>query len=300
MVEKKEDLGNAIALNSSMVNSAQLIGPSIASILIAAMGERMCLLLNGISFLAVIISLLARKITPKKVKTLSIHGLERLKEGFSYSFSFAPIRSVLLLLALISLMGMPYILLMPIFANDILHGGPHTLSFFMGGSGAGALMGAFFLASRRSVVGLEKWIALAASIFGIGLITFSLSRIFWFSLLLMLLTGFGFMVQRASSSTVLQTVVDEDKRGRVMSLYITALRGIAPFSGLLAGGLASKIGAPNTLMIGASCILGSLLFVRKLPLLKEIIHPIYVRMGIVSEVVPGIHPATELTVPPKD
>lgn len=301
MVEKKEDLGNAIALNSSMVNSAQLIGPSIASILIAAMGERMCLLLNGISFLAVIISLLAMKITPKKVKTLSIHGLERLKEGFSYSFSFAPIRSVLPLLALISLMGMPYILLMPIFANDILHGGPHTLSFFMGGSGAGALMGAFFLASRRSVVGLEKWIALAASIFGIGLITFSLSRIFWFSLLLMLLTGFGFMVQRASSSTVLQTVVDEDKRGRVMSLYITALRGIAPFSGLLAGGLASKIGAPNTLMIGgASCILGSLLFVRKLPLLKEIIHPIYVRMGIVSEVVPGIHPATELTVPPKD
>jgi MFS family permease len=162
-------------------------------------------------------------------------------------------------------------------------------------------MGAFFLASRRSVVGLEKWIALAASIFGIGLIAFSLSRIFWFSLLLMLLTGFGFMVQRASSSTVLQTVVDEDKRGRVMSLYIMALRGIAPFSGLLAGSLASKIGAPNTLMIGgACCILGSLLFVRKLPLLKEIVRSIYVRMGIVSEVVPGIHPATELAVPPKD
>ena len=208
MVERKEDLGNAIALNSSMVNSAQLIGPSIAGILIAAMGEGMCFLLNGISFLAVIISLLAMKITPKKVETLSIHGLERLKEGFSYSFSFAPIRSVLLLLALISLMGMPYILLMPIFARDILHGGPNTLGFLMGGSGARALMGAFFLASRRSVVGLEKWIALAASIFGIGLITFSLSRIFWFSLLLMLLTGFGFMVQRASSSTVLQTVVD--------------------------------------------------------------------------------------------
>lgn len=282
MVENKKDLGNAIALNSSMVNSAQLLGPAVAGLLIAAIGEGMCFLLNGLSFLAVIISLLAMKITPRKIETSSTHGLKRLREGVSYSFRFIPIRSVLLLVALISLMGMPYMLLMPIFAKDILHGGPRTLGFLMGSSGAGALMGAIFLASRKSVLGLEKWITLAASIFGIGLIAFSLSRVFWFSSLLMLLTGFGMMVQHASSNTVLQTIVDEDKRGRVMSLYITSMRGMAPFGSLLIGGLASQMGAPYALMIGGvSCILGSLMFARKLPLLKEMIRPIYVRMGII-------------------
>ena len=173
-------------------------------------------------------------------------------------------------------------LIMPIFAKDILHGGPHTLGFLMGGAGAGALMGAIYLASRKSILGLEKWIALAASIFGIGLIAFSFSRVFWFSFLLMLLTGFGMMLQHASSNTVLQTIVDEDKRGRVMSLYVMSMRGMAPFGSLLIGGLASKMGAPYALMIGGvSCILGSLMFARKLPLLKEMIRPIYVRMGII-------------------
>jgi MFS family permease len=289
MIERREDLGNAIALNSSMVNSARLLGPSIAGVLIASMGEGMCFLLNGMSYLAVILSLLAMKITSKRTETPDTYVLHGLKEGFHYAFGFLPIRYILLLLALVSLIGMPYTVLMPVFARDILHGGPHTLGFLMGSSGVGALVGAIYLASRRSVLGLGKWIALAASLFGIGLIAFSLSRIFWFSLFLMLLTGFGMIVQMASSNTVLQTVVDEDKRGRVMSFYAMAFRGMTPFGSLLAGGLASKIGAPNTLMIGGiSCILGSLVFARKLPLLRQMVRPIYVKMGIVSERASGI------------
>jgi len=303
MVEivQTKDLGNAIALNSSIVNSAQLLGPSIAGILIASMGEGMCFLLNGISYLFVIVSLLAMKITSKKMETQNTHVLQGIREGFSYAFGFTPIRSVLLLLALSSLVGMPYRVLMPVFARDVLQGGPHTLGFLMGSSGLGALVGSIYLASRKSVLGLGKCITLATSIFGIGLIAFSLSRIFWFSLFLILLASFGVMVQMASSNTVLQTIVDEDKRGRVMSFYAMALRGMAPFGSLLAGGLASKIGAPNTLMIGGvSCILGSLIFARKLPLLREMVHPIYVRMGIVSETASGIQRATKLTIPTED
>lgn len=288
IVEKK-DLGNAIALNSSMVNSARLLGPSIAGMLIASMGEGMCFLLNGLSYLAVILSLLAMKITSKRTETPNTYVLHGLKEGFHYAFGFPPIRYVLLLIALVSLIGMPYTVLMPVFAKDILHGGPHTLGFLMGSSGVGALVGAIYLASRRTVLGLGKWISLAAGLFGIGLIAFSLSRILWFSLFLMLLTGFGMIVQMASSNTILQTVVDEDKRGRVMSFYAMAFRGMTPFGSLLAGGLASKIGAPNTLMVGGiSCILGSLFFARKLPLLRQMVRPIYVRMGIVSERASGI------------
>ena len=283
MVEKREDLGNAIALNSSMVNGTQLIGPSIAGLLIASIGEGMCFLLNGVSYIAVILSLFAMKITPRKIETSRVHGLKSLQEGFFYSFRFMPIRSVLLLIALISIMGWPYISLMPVFARDILHGGPHILGFLMAGSGAGALIGAIYLASRRSVVGLEKWISIAASIFGVGLIAFSLSRVFWFSFSLMLMNGFGLMLQHASSNTFVQTVVDEDKRGRVMSLYVIAMRGMVPFGSLLYGTLAAKIGAPNTFMIGgASCILASLLFAKQLPLLREMVRPIYVKMGLAS------------------
>jgi len=286
MVEivQTRDLGNAIALNSSIVNSAQLLGPSIAGILIASMGEGMCFLLNGISYFFVIASLLAMKITSRKMEIQNTDVLQGIKEGFSYAFGFTPIRSVLLLLALVSLIGMPYRVLMPIFASDVLHGGPHTFGFLMGSSGLGALGGSIYLASRKSVLGLEKWIALAASVFGIGLIAFSLSRVFWISLFLILLTSFGMMVQFASTNTVLQTIVDEDKRGRVMSFYAMALRGMAPFGSLLAGGLAGKIGASNTLMIGGiSCFLGALMFARKLPQWREMVRPIYVRMGIVSE-----------------
>jgi MFS family permease len=281
MVEivQKKDLASAIALNSSIVNCAQLLGPSVAGILIASMGEGMCFLLNGVSYLFVIVSLIAMKITRKEKEERDIHVLEEIKEGFLYAFGFGPIRFILLLLALTSLVGIPYRVMMPIFAKDILQGGPHTLGFLMAGAGVGALTGSIYLASRKGVPGLEKWIALAAGLFGIGLVGFSHSHVFWLSLTFVLLTGFGMMVQMASSNTVLQTVVEEDKRGRVMSLYAMAIRGMAPFGSLLVGGAASIIGAPNTLIIsGLLCLLGSAMFARKLPALREMVRPIYMRM----------------------
>lgn len=300
MVENREDLGNAIALNSSMVNSARLLGPSIAGVLIAATSEGTCFLLNGLSYLFVIASLLMMKVTPRKVKTLDTQVLQGLKEGFSYAFGFAPIRSIILLLGLVSLMGMPYAVLMPVFAKEILHGDSHTFGFLMGASGIGALTGALCLASRKSVLGLGKIIPLSAAIFGFGLIAFSLSRLFLLSLILMLISGLGMIMQMAASNTIIQTIVDDDKRGRVMSFYMMAFIGTAPFGSLLAGGLASSLGAPNTLMIGGvSCILGAVTFARKLPDLRKMVHPIYVRLGIIPEVASGIQTATELTVPPE-
>jgi MFS family permease len=287
MVEivQKKDLGNAIALNSSMVNSSRLLGPSIAGVLIASMGEGMCFLLNSVSYLAVIISLLAMRVPPGELSARRSHILEELREGLLYAYSFRPIRSILMLLALVSLVGMPYSVLMPVFARDVLHGGPHTLGFLLGGAGVGALTGAIYLASRKSVLGLGRWIAMAAGIFGTGLIIFSLSRVFWFSLVLMLVTGFGMIVQMASSNTVLQTIVEENKRGRVMSLYAMAFRGMVPFGSLLAGIMASRLGAPLTLVIGGGCcIAGSLFFARNLPRMREMVRPIYQRMGVFPDI----------------
>jgi MFS family permease len=301
MIERREDLGNAIALNSSLVNGARLVGPSIAGMLIATLGEGICFLLNGISFLAVIVALLAMRIKPDTREKQNPNVLRGLQEGFSYAFGFVPIRSILLLLALVSLMGMPYMVLMPIFAGKILQGGPQVFGFLLGASGLGALIGALYLASRRSVLGLGRIIVISSGTFGIGLIAFSLSRVFWLSMLSMLVTGFGMMVQMASSNTVLQTIVDEDKRGRVMSFYAMAFMGMVPFGNLLGGGLASLIGAPGTVMFGgAACILGSFLFARKLPLLREMIRPIYIKMGIMSETIRATQKATELTIPPED
>ena len=301
MVENKEDLGNAIALNSSMFNLARLVGPSVAGILIAAVGEGICFLVNAVSYVAVITALLAMKVTPIKIETAHTHLLKGLKEGFSYAFGFAPIKAIILLFALVSLMGMPYQVLMPIFARDVLQGGPHTLGFLMGATGVGALVGAFYLASRKSVVGLGKMIALAAGLFGAGLVVFSMSHVLWLSLFLVLIVGFGMMVQMASSTTVLHTIVDDDKRGRVMSFYAMSFMGMAPLGSLLAGSLASRIGAPYTLLIGGSfCVLGSLLFARKIPVLRKAIRPIYVKMGIIPEVATGIRTATVLTTPPRD
>jgi MFS family permease len=287
MIERKEDLGNAIALNSSIVNGARLIGPSVAGMLIATLGEGICFLLNGLSFLAVIAALMAMKIESKNKGDQRSQVFKGLKEGFSYAFGFAPIRSVLLLLALVSLMGMPYAVLMPIFAVKILHGGPQALGFLLGATGVGAIAGSIYLASRKSVLGLGRVIVISSTVFGIGLIAFSLSRLFWLSLLMMLLIGFGMMVQMASSNTVLQTIVEEDKRGRVMSFYTMAFMGMVPFGSLLAGSLANMIGAPNTVMIGGvTCILGSISFAKKLPTLRKIIRPIYVEKGIISEELP--------------
>jgi MFS family permease len=283
MIENREDLGNAIALNSSLANGGRLLGPSVAGVLIALVGEGMCFLLNGLSFLAVIGALLAMNIKPKKCHGQNRNVFHELKEGFSYAFGFAPIRSLLLLLGLVSLMGMPFTVLMPVFAGKILEGGPETLGFLMGAMGTGALTGTVYLASRKSVLGLGRIIAIATGLFGAGLILFSLSRVFLLSLLLIMPTGFGMFVQMTSTNTILQTLVEEDKRGRVMSFHSMAIMGMTPFGSLLAGSLASHFGAPTAVMIsGISCILGSLMFARKLPMLRVIARPLYVKKGIIE------------------
>jgi MFS family permease len=284
MIERREDLGNAIALNSSMVNGARLVGPAVAGVLIATLGEGMCFLLNALSFVAVIAALLAMRIAPKAREGQKTPLWQGLTEGYRYAFGFVPIRSLLLLLALVSFMGMPYTVLMPVFAGKILHGGPQTLGFLLGATGVGALAGTMFLASRRSVLGLGRIIVIASILFGMGLIGFSFSRLFVLSEILMVVTGFGMMVQMTSTNTVLQTLVDEDKRGRVMSFYTMAFMGMVPFGSLFAGSLASAIGAPETVMVGGiSCILGSALFAKKLPVIRRMVRPIYMKRGIIFQ-----------------
>ena len=299
LVEKKADLGNAIALNSAMFNSARMVGPTIAGLLIAAFGEGFCFLLNGLSYLAVIVALLRMRIPPTAEKKQKQKLLKGLKEGFSYSFGFAPIRSVLLLLMTVSMMGMPYIVLMPVFAKNILHGGSETLGFLMGAAGAGALCGAVYLAQRKTVAGLERVIPLMTGLFSLGLIGFALSRHQWLSLSLLLMAGFGLMVQMASSNSILQTIVDDDKRGRVMSFYVMCVMGTTPIGSLLAGVVANRLGAPQTLLIGGICCLaGAVLFMRKLPALRESIRPIYIEKGVISEAAFGLQAATRWSRPP--
>ena len=232
-------------------------------------------------------TLLFMRIAKPEPRQHANHVLQELKSGFSYAFNFAPIRSVLLLLSTVSLMGMSYSVLMPAFAKEILHGNSHTFGFLMGASGLGALSGALYLASRRSVLGLGKLLPIAASTFGGGLILLSFSRNFPVALIFMIITGAGMMLLMASSNTILQTIVDEDKRGRIMSFYTMAFMGTAPFGSFLAGSLAKVIGTPWTLTIGGCmCIVGAVIFGRKLPKLKKIVHPIYVRLGIIPEVYP--------------
>jgi MFS family permease len=287
MIETRGDLGNAIALNSSLVNAARLIGPSVAGILIAAFGEGICFLINALSYVPAIAALLAMRFEPPRAAAANGRVIEGLREGFSYVFGFKPIRYILLLLALVSLMGMPYQVLMPVFAQDILGGGPHTLGFLMGASGLGALIGTVYLACRKNVRGLGIVIAASAALFGIGLIAFSFSRVVWLSLALVLVAGLGMMVQMASSNTVLQTVVDDDKRGRVMSFYTMEFMGMAPFGSLLAGALAERIGAPNTLLVGGVfTVAGAVLFATRLRAMREILHPIYRKMGIMPDLNP--------------
>jgi MFS family permease len=295
MVEDRADLPNAIALNSSMVNGARLVGPSVAGVLIAIAGEGWCFLLDGVSYLAVIASLVMMRLAGAAPRGAEKHVLRELGDGVRYAFGFAPIRSVLLLLALVSLMGMPYTVLMPVMTSAVLHGGPHTLGFLMGATGTGALGGAVYLASRRSVLGLGSVVPAAAAPFGSGLVAFSLSRSFALSLVLMVVTGGGFMVQMAASNTIIQTIVREDMRGRVMAFYTMAFMGTTPFGSLLAGGLAARIGAPHTLLAGGcACILGAAVFGLQLPRLRQLARPIYVERGILPEIATGLSDAAAL------
>lgn len=301
MVDKKEDLGNAIALNSSMFNLARLIGPSLAGIIIAIAGEGICFLVNSISYLAAIAALIAMRINRKEIISQGKNIFSELQQGAKYAFGFPPIRYILTLIIIISLLGTPYVVLLPIFAKVILKGGPHTLGFLMAGAGIGALIGALYLASQKTVVGLGKIIPIATTIFGVGLLVVSRSSIFQLSLVMMLFIGFGMMVQMASSNTFLQTIVDDDKRGRVMSFYTLAFMGTMPLGSLLAGALASKIGAQNTVLIGGiATIITAIIFAQKLPYLRTIIRPIYQKMGILPEVTSAIQTATNIQIPPED
>ena len=284
MVDERADLGNAIALNSTMVHVARMVGPSAAGIIVGAFGEGECFLINAASYLAVILSLLLMKTAHVEADGKRIEVFEGIIEGFRYAFGFAPIRAILLLLAWISLLGMPYMVLMPVFARDILHGGPRTLGFLMGASGVGALIAALYLASRRSVLGLERKMAMAYALLGVSIVAFSLSRSFWLSTVFLVAAGFGMIVQITSSNTIIQTLVEEDKRGRVMSLFTMSFMGIVPFGCLLEGSLASHIGATNTLLINSvCCLLAAAVFGRQLPSLRKIARPIYESMGIASK-----------------
>jgi MFS family permease len=292
MVDDKRDLQNAIAINSSMVNVARLIGPSLAGMLIAVSSEGWCFLIDGISYIAVIASLLMMRLHTPEMKRAATSMLTELQAGWTYVAEFLPIRTILMLFALISLMGMPFVVLMPIFAKKVLGGGPHTLGFLMGAMGLGALLSALSLAARRNVRGLVKMVPIAAAVFGAGLVGFGLSHWFWLSMAMVFIAGMGMMQGMAASNTVIQTIVTEDKRGRVMSYYTMAFMGMAPFGSLLAGTMAHKFGAPWTVVAnGAVVLVGAAWFATRLPALRRQIRPIYMEMGIIPT--ESLQPAEE-------
>jgi len=301
MITDKEDLANAIAMNSSMFNAARLVGPSIAGIIIAASGEGMCFLIDGVSYLAVLVALLSMKNLhqPRTSRDLSVRA--QFMEGWRYVFGFRPIRSLIMLLSFICLVGVPFSVLMPVFATDVLRGGPNTLGLLMTAVGSGALAGALWLASRRSVVGLGRVIMISTVIFSSGLVLFSFSRVLWMSLVALAITGWGMMVTMASSNTVIQTIVDEEKRGRVMSFYTMAFLGTAPFGSLFAGSLSARFGAPHTVLLsGLLCFGAAIWFSQELPAIRRVVRPIYIRMGILPEVATGLQTASNLMVPPEE
>lgn len=283
MVDDPADLPNAIALNSTMVNASRIIGPSIGGAIIAAVGEGWCFLIDGVSYVAVIVSLLVMRVTAAERRGVRGPMLEELREGFRYVSRFAPARTALLLLALVSGMSMPYTVLMPIIATNVLHGGPHTLGFLMTASGLGAVVGALYLASRRSVVGLGRVMATATATFGVGLIAFGFARSLWVALLILPVVGGGFMIEMAATNTILQTITEDHMRGRVMAFFTMAFFGMAPLGSLLAGVAADRIGAPSTIMLGGMvCVAGAIWLYARLPMLRDQVRPIYAERGILS------------------
>ncbi len=287
----KEDLINAIALNSSMVNGARIVGPAVAGLLVAVVGEGWCFLINAASYVAVLAGLLAMNVPLRPRLSRHTSTLENIVEGFRYAGKKAPIRALLLLLGLVSLMGMPYAVLMPLFADQVLHGGASGLGILMGASGIGALIGALTLASRRGLRGLGRWVAVSAAGFGVSLMLFSASRHFLLSAALLVPVGFFFMLEMAASNTLIQSMVTDELRGRVMAVYSMMFMGLAPIGAVLAGILAERVGAPRTIAIGgAFCVLGGGLFALRLPSLRD-----EARRLIVSQEMSGGNPPEEMT-----
>jgi MFS family permease len=265
----REDLISAIALNSSMMNASRIIGPAIAGVLVAAVGEGWCFLLNGVSKIPVIVCLMRIKSGNRAPAKHHRSHMEAVKEGFRFVLSARPVRALLILLGLVSVMGMPYSVLMPIFADDILHGGATGLGLLMGSTGIGALLGAASLAGRSGVRGLGTWVMFACGGFGLSLVLFAASRSFWLSTILLVPVGFSMMVQMASSNTLIQSMVPDRLRGRVMAVYSMMFIGMAPFGALLSGILANRLGAPVTVALGGVfCIAGALVFRSHLPTLR--------------------------------
>lgn len=270
MVGDKELLQNAIALNSTLINSARFIGPMIGGFIIALVGEGYCFLINGLSFLAVIIALLSMNVIP--INRGKAHGsvFRDLIEGFQYSFRFKPIKYLLILIMITGFIGLPYQVFLPVFARDILHGGSQMLGFLTGSMGAGALVGAFYLASRKGVCGMPRLILISAVMFGLALMCFSMSVYPILSLIMMFFLGFGMIVQFASTNTLIQTIVDEDKRGRVVALYGMSFMGVTPLGSLLLGTITPWAGVTYTLLVaGLICLVVALSFSRRLPVIKE-------------------------------
>jgi MFS family permease len=266
----RDDLVNAIALNSSMFNGARIVGPALAGVLVSAIGEGWCFFANAVSYVAVIAGLLLMDVPPRDARAARRSGLADIADGFRFVVRTRPVGALLLLLGLVSLMGMPYSVLMPVFADQILHGGARALGLLMGASGLGALGGALMLATRQGLRGLGRWVALASAAFGLGLMLFSLSRSFWLSAALLVPVGFSMMVQMAASNTLIQSMVPDQLRGRVMSIYSMMFMGMAPFGAVMAGSMARWLGAPATVALGgATCMVGAAVFYRHLPVLRQ-------------------------------
>ena len=282
----KEDLMNAIALNSSMFNGARVIGPAIAGILVAKIGEGWCFFANGISFLAVIIGLLMMRVH-SSARASTASPFEHMMEGFRFVNQTGPIRALLLLLGLVSLVGMPYVVLMPIFADQILHGGARALGILMGATGVGALLGALTLAFREGVKGLGRWVAWCGAGFGASLVVFAMSHNFWLSVFLLLPVGYCMMLQMACSNTLIQVMVPDALRGRVMAVYSMMFMGMAPIGALLGGAAADRMGAPLTVAIGGvACLAGAGWFGSHLPKIR-----VEARRLIVASAAGGGEPA---------
>jgi MFS family permease len=284
MIDNKEDLGTAIALNSSMNTGARMIGPALAGVLVALIGEGWCFTINALSFIAILWSLAAMTVRPKPGAAAQGRQLEEMKAGARYAFGFPPIRDVLLLLMVSSLMGMPYQVLMPVFAGDVFKGGPHTLGFLTSAIGVGAMLSTLYLMSRKSVLGLLNKLPLGAAVFGASLVGFSLCTKLWLACGLLALAGAGMMVQITGSNTLLQTIVDDDKRGRVMSFYTMAFMGTVPFGNMLSGLLADRLGTRATVLLGGiCCILAAGAFGLRVRAIRGQIRPIYVLKKILPE-----------------
>lgn len=285
LIEQPEDLTNAIGLNSSLMNATRLVGPAIAGVLVAWVGEGMCFLLNGLSYIGVLIALLQMHVTPRPKAAHSAPMLAHMREGIRYAMGFSPIRAIILFIGTISLAGMSYMVLMPVFAKTILHGDAQTLGWLTGSSGVGALAGALLLANRQQIMGIGRWITGASVLFSLGLIAFSLSQSIWLSMGILAATGFGMMIMFGSCNMVMQTLVDEDKRGRVMSLFTMAFMGMMPFGSLLTGWLGDVIGVPHTLQIGGViCLLTTAWFVWQIPTMRVAARPVLVQKGFIDEV----------------